>query len=143
MIKLILNHKDLIRQEVPQKMNLIETYDMNIVRYCIDMFHTDVKWDGMFTADDAEERFRNGYKLYVAYYDNNIFGYCWLAPTEIGVRIVNLFCKKTNSLKRYGAVHLLYLMLSKYAYGIITAEADDWNTASIRSAELNGMRRMD
>ena len=127
MINIILRREELIERIVPQNFYLKITTNENVIQYCIDMFNSEIKWDGMFNLDQALDRIKNGDKMYVAYYKDEIFGYCWLRPTFNGFFIMNLFCKKPTALRKIWAIDLMYLLLRDYSTGIITAEVNEFN----------------
>jgi len=133
MIDFVLNKKDLTKRDLPHGLKVGETKDSHIIMTCINLFNKDVSWGGMFDVFEAERRIKDGQKMFVASIDDEIFGYCWLEelnPQEF--YIYNAFSKKTDYLKRYGAIDIVHYIIKNYTRGIIKLKVDVWNTKSLK-----------
>ena len=106
--------------------------DLFIIQECIDSFNSEIVWDKMFTVNDSVIRIKNGDIFFVGYYDNYLFGYCWLNKiTDNLFKIYNVFSKKSNINREYGATDLLYFIIKNHTRGTIISEVDEWNSKSI------------
>ena len=136
LVKKDLIHRDVSNIEVRMSTNLSE------IQKCIDLFNSEIKWEGMFDIKDAERRIILGDRIFIGYYKNQIFGYCWLKMISEGSFLYyNLFSKSEPNERNYGATDLLYLIIKKYTEGEIESLIDDWNQKSIRVAEKLGFVR--
>ena len=127
MINFILNSDDLIYRDISDNIEIIETHDPKIIEYCIEMFNVDIKWDYMFDIDEAQNRILNGHKLFVAYYQKIIYGYCWLNDNII----YNVFSKQHTGKRNYGATDMIYLVIKNHTNGPVKSFVDEWNEKSI------------
>jgi len=130
MINFELKYENLIEREIHNNLIVTETKDLNIIESCINLFNSEIVWDKMFTIKDAEIRIRKGDIFFVGYYDNYLFGYCWLTKNKI-FKIYNVFSKNIPINRIYGATDLLYFVIKNYTSGIIISEVDEWNLKSI------------
>jgi len=141
MIDFRLNKVDLIKRKLPVGLVVNEVTDENIIEGCIKAFKSEVKWNGMFSVSDAMKRIKNGDRFFVGKYDGNIFGYCWLKRAyKDSSEIYNVFSKKTDSPRLYGATDLLYSVIENNTSGVILAKLDDWNIRSIHVFEKLGFK---
>lgn len=109
------------------KSNYIE--HLSIVKECIDLFHTEIKWDGMYTLDEAVERFENGYYNFVLISDNIIYGYFWMNSTFLE----NIFMRSNGIVKKWkGREFASHIINTQYKNVEITNYVDDWNEKSIK-----------
>jgi len=96
----------------------------------------------MFDINDAILRFNNEEKFFVGYWDNNIFGYCWLKKLDTNsYHIYNVFSKHTGTKREYGATDMLYYVIKNNTTGEILANIDDWNEKSINVFNKLGFAR--
>ena len=132
MITFTTKQKDLIDRKISSEINIIQTEDVNIIQQCIDMFNSEIKWNDMFDLNRAIDRIKNGNKMFVAFYKNQLFGYCWLESISLNTySIFNVFSKKEPVIRNYGATDLLYYVIKNHTHGNIIASVDEWNTKSI------------
>jgi RimJ/RimL family protein N-acetyltransferase len=132
MITFSLEPTDLIQRKLSTKLVITESTDVVVIGQCIDMFNWELDWDGMFNIDTALERIMNGDRLYVARYDTELFGYCWLHQSdESQYKIYNVFSKSSQFKRNYGASDMLYYVISNYVNGNVYANVDSWNRKSI------------
>lgn len=115
----------------------ITNYKQNIsdIKYCINLFNSEIDWDDMWTLSDAIKRFESGEIMYMAKSNNIPIGYVWLNDDFA----YNLFMTKKRNHKNdvYDFFkHSLYDM-KKHA-SLIKAHIDDWNIASQKVAERSG-----
>jgi hypothetical protein len=132
MIRFSIRYNDLIDRELSNNINIIQIEDLNTIKQCIDMFNNEVVWNDMFDLNGALKRIKNGNKMFVGYYKNEIFGYCWLEKILLNTYcIFNVFSKKEPINRNYGATDLLYYVIKNHTNGNIIASVDEWNTKSI------------
>jgi hypothetical protein len=127
MINFILNSDDLIYRDISDKIEIVETHDPQTIEYCINMFNNEINWDGMFDIGEAQNRILNGHKLFVAYYQKIIYGYCWL-NNDI---LYNVFSKQYIGNRNYGATDMIYVVIKNYTNGPVKSFVDEWNEKSI------------
>jgi hypothetical protein len=127
MINFILNRDDLIHRNISDNIQIVETHESQIIEHCIEMFNNEINWDGMFNIDEAQNRILNGHKFFVAYYEKNIYGYCWLNDNTI----YNVFSKQHTGKRNYGATDMIYVVIKNHTDGPIKSFVDEWNVKSI------------
>lgn len=143
MIRFSINYKDLIDREVSNDISIIKNEDANVIQQCIDMFNSEIQWDDMFDLNRAINRIKNGNKMFVGYYQNEIFGYCWLETISLNTySIYNVFSKKEPIIRNYGATDLLFTVIKNYTHGNIIASVDEWNTKSINVFNKLGFKQI-
>ena len=132
MIDYILTRENLIERELPEYIYITDETNETIIKNCIEFFNQEIKWDGMFDLDEAKRRINNGDKFFTGYQNGMIFGYCWLTKLDTGHYIIyNVFSRKTEQPRTYGATDMLYYVIKHHTFGIVSAEVDDWNIKSI------------
>jgi hypothetical protein len=127
MINFILYPNNLIDRNVSEDIETKETYDYQVIKHCIKMFNDEISWDMMFNLDEAQDRILNGHKFFVAYYKNEIYGYCWLDDNII----YNVFSKQQTDKRNYGATDMIYLIIKNHINGPVKSFVDEWNEKSI------------
>ena len=142
MIGFKLVKKDLIHRDASNIEIRIST-DLPEIQKCIDLFNSEIKWEGMFDIKEAQRRIDLGDLMIIGYYNKKIFGYCWLKTiSRESFLYYNLFSVSTSEKRNYGATDLLYLVIEKYTNGEIESFIDEWNYKSIRVAEKLGFKRI-
>lgn len=131
MINFHLIREKLIPRNLSNDLLVVQTESEYILQECINMFNSEIKWDGMFSIKDTKERFEMGDKFFAAYYEGKLFGYCWLSNENNIYKVYNVFSKKTDYHRKYGATDVLYYVIKNYTNGTVIAEVDEWNTKSI------------
>ena len=132
MINLELFSDNINYRKMPYNVFVVETIDENTIKTCIDMFNSQIIWDKQFTIEIAKDRLASGEQFFVGYFDNIIFGYCWLKTHDKNKkRIYNVFSFSTKFKRNYGATDMLYDVIVKNVNGIVDAEVDDWNVKSL------------
>jgi|694.fasta_scaffold06682_17 hypothetical protein len=132
MIEYKLKYEDLIQRNIHSDFKIVEISDDTIIQYCIDLFNSEINWDGMFNLQAAEDRIERGDKMFVSYYKGEIVGYCWLKCIDSTTYyIYNVFIKTTNYSRMYGATDMLFYVIQNYTNTNILTNIDDWNIRSI------------
>jgi hypothetical protein len=112
---------------------------LSIVKECIDLFHTEIKWDGMYNLDDAIQRFNDGYYNFVLISDNIIYGYIWSIWHDRILFFENMFMRKFKINKKWkGREFLSSIINTNYNNCEIYYYVDSWNTASIKMTKSLG-----
>lgn len=102
---------------------------LHLVKECINLFNTEIEWDGMYTADDAIQYFENGYFNFVLISDNIIYGYFWMN----GDFLQNVFMRNIGITKKWkGREFISHIINTQYKDIEITNYIDDWNEKSIK-----------
>jgi hypothetical protein len=141
MIKYELKYENLIQRNIHPDFKIVETIDNTVIKNCIDLFNSKIKWDGMFGLDEAKERIKSGDKMYVGYFENNIVGYCWMKPiNNYEYYLYNVFIEQDSINRNFGATDLAYLIIKYHTKGLITLDIDEWNTKSQKVAEKMGFK---
>jgi hypothetical protein len=142
-MRFILYPKNFINQNVIcpfiqiDKSNYIK--HLSIVKECIDLFHTEIKWDGMYNLDDAIQRFNDGYYNFVLISDNIIYGYIWSIWHDRILFFENMFMRKFKINKKWkGREFLSSIINTNYNNCEIYYYVDSWNTASIKMTKSLG-----
>jgi hypothetical protein len=119
------------------KSNYIE--HLSLVKECIDLFNAEIKWDGMYTLDDAIQRFETGYSNFVLISDGIIYGYIW-SIWETGILFFeNMFMRKFKINKKWkGREFLSSIINTHYNNCEICYYVDSWNIASIKMTKSLG-----
>lgn len=144
MIKVHLVYDELISRVIPNNVIICSTEDTQLVSECIDLFNAEIKWDGMFTIDDAINRFKHGQRFFVGYYKDTLFGYCWVQTFDTDTHIIfNVFSKHTDYKRTYGATDILHHVIkNELAVGNVIAYVDDWNVKSLNVFNKLGFKQL-
>jgi hypothetical protein len=139
MLKYELKYDDLIDYNVHTDFTMVEAVDEKIIVDCINLFNSEIKWDGMFDTNEALDRIKRGEKMFVGYKNKDIFSYCWIRKIdEQSYYIYNVFSKKPKTLRKIGVMDLLCLVIKYYTKGKIICEVDEWNIQSKKITEKLG-----
>ena len=110
-----LEYEKLIGRNIPDALSVIDVVDPDIIGHCINMFNSEILWDGMFTMDEAKNRIENGDRFFVGKYDGDIFGYCWMKKVAENIyELYNVFSKKSDHKKTYGATDMVYCIIKNH-----------------------------
>lgn len=132
MIDFQLNYRDLTYRDTPTRLTVYQTEDLNEIQESIDNFNKEISWDKMFDLNVALDRIKNGDKFFVAKYNEDLVGHCWLKErTDNEYYIYNVFTKRLPEIREYGATDMLYLVIKNNTTGMIYSEVDEWNEKSI------------
>ena len=141
MIKYKLKYEDLIDHNIHPDFKILEVTDTIVIQKCIDLFNSEIQWNGMFNIQEALHRIERGEKMFVGYKNEDIFCYCWIRrDDEQMYYIYNVFSKKPKSLRKIGVIDLLYSVIKYHTIGKIIGEVDEWNTQSKKVTEKLGFR---
>ena len=141
MIQYKLNCEDLIEHNIHPDFKLVEVTNDIIIQKCINLFNSEIQWNDMFDSNEALDRIKRGEKMFVGYKNEDVFSYCWIRQdNEQSYYLYNVFSKKPKSLRKIGAIDLLYLVIKHYTIGKIIVEIDEWNTQSQKIAEKIGFK---
>jgi RimJ/RimL family protein N-acetyltransferase len=107
----------------------------------INQFNLELKWDGMWSVTEAENRLIDGWKLIVFNSNDKIKGWYWL--DKIGVSR-NLYINKEYRNRGIGREMNLALfnICKKVNMNEIVCYIDDWNISSIKCIENSGWSRV-
>lgn len=107
----------------------------------IDMFNSEIKWDGMWTVDVAKDRLKNNWKLLVLTINNKICGWYWLDVEN--KETYNLFVSKKYQNQKYGfKLSVCMLNLAKeLKIDKLKCKVNDWNLVSIGLQEKLGWKQ--
>lgn len=112
---------------------------LSIIKDCIDLFHAEIKWEGMYTLDDAIKRFNNGYCNFVLISDNIIYGYVWSIQKGSTLFFENVFMKTLKINKKWkGRDFISSIISNHYSNHQINVYVDNWNVASIKMTKSLG-----
>ena len=141
MIKYELKYENLIQRNIHPDFKIVETIDNTVIKNCIDLFNSKIKWDNMFGLEEAKKRIKSGDKMYVGYFENNIVGYCWMKEiNNYEYYLYNVFIEQDSINRNFGATDLAYLIIKYHTKGLITLDIDEWNTKSQKVAEKMGFK---
>ena len=141
MIKYKLKYEDLIDHNIHRDFKIVEATDADIIQKCIDLFNSEIEWNGMFDIKKALNRIERGEKMFVGYKNEDIFCYCWIRQdNEQEYYLYNVFSKKPKSLRKMGVIDLLYSVIKYHTIGKIIGEVDEWNKQSQKVTEKLGFR---
>jgi hypothetical protein len=141
MIKYELKYENLIQRNIHPDFKIIETTDNAVIKNCIDLFNSKIKWDNMFGLEEAKKRIKSGDKMYVGYFENNIVGYCWMKEiSNYEYYLYNVFIEQDSTNRNFGATDLSWLIIKYHTKGLITLDIDEWNAKSQKVAEKMGFK---
>ena len=142
MVRYKLNYCDLVERQIGVDFHIKETNDDEVIEYCIEMFNSKIKWDGMFDLAGAKNRIKNGDKLFVGYCDETVVGYCWMKMIELGnYYLYNVFINEESKNRKYGATDLSFLIIKNNTCGKIYIDIDEWNKKSQNVAKKLGFKK--
>lgn len=132
MIDFTIQYEDLIERKIPDFVYISQMNDETVIKNCIDFFNSEIEWSGMFDLEEAKRRLKCGDKFFVGYQNGKIFGYCWITQIDPKLfKIYNVFSRKTEEPRIYGATDMLFNVIKNHTHGTIIAEVDEWNIKSI------------
>jgi hypothetical protein len=143
MLHFSLNVEKLPLRAKNEIIEVFETKDPKIIQESIDNFNKEIKWDGMFDLEEAKKRFLNNSIMFVAKYNESLYGHCWLAKiSDFNYKIYNVYSKKTEILRNYGGTDMLYYVIKNHTKGNVEADVDDWNVKSINMFKKLGFKEI-
>lgn len=112
---------------------------LSIVKECIDLFHIEVNWDGMYTLDDAIQRFETGYSNFVIISDGIIYGYIWSIWEDKILFFENMFMRNNQIVKKWKGREFLSSIINNHCNNCeVYYYVDSWNIASIKMTQSLG-----
>jgi hypothetical protein len=113
--------------------NLNFEYNKDYILDSIHNFNSEIKWDNMFTLDEANNRVFNNMRMYIGLIDSEVFGHVWFKDYNDGVYLFNLFVKNNTIDKTYTGSEFTSDIINRFETQYpIYADVDDWNVKSIR-----------
>jgi hypothetical protein len=142
MVRYELNYCDLVERQISPDFHIEEVDDDEVIKHCIDMFNSKIKWDGMFDLIEAKNRIKTGDKLFVGYFGEIVVGYCWLKMIELeNYYLYNVFINEESKNRKYGATDLSFLIIKNNTTGKIYIDIDEWNKKSQNVAKKLGFKK--
>jgi hypothetical protein len=111
----------------------LDTFDSNIpiINQCIELFKSQLEWDGMFDISEARMRIVSGDIMYVGI-DDEVYSYLWVNDNPNYYFIYNVFSNNIRNNPNYTGKDLLYSVIKSYLLDKdCRCEIDEWNIKSI------------
>lgn len=116
----------------------INQYEL-VIRKCIELFNSEIKWDQMWNLQNSFDRLNNDQILYVLISDEDPIGFVWLDETYL----YNTFVSKK---REDGMSHwfLQNVIIDRFNNNVefIELYTEEWNTRSIRFWEKLGFKKL-
>jgi len=107
--------------------------NLNLIEDSIEHFNSEIKWENMFTIDDALKRINNGMIMYIGMLDSNIFGHVWFEDCKDGRVLFNLFVRNQIQKKEYTGKEFVSDVIHRFEHKKpVYSEVDEWNEKSIK-----------
>jgi len=113
----------------------LTTEDTSIITQCIDLFNSELTWDGMFDLDTAIFRFNKNHRMFALMYNDQVLGHTWFDDSYM----YNFFVSETRvegDSKDF--CHYVCKLIGKE----ITGHIDVFNTKSQKFFEDIGFTRI-
>lgn len=108
----------------------------------IDNFNSEIKWDEMFTLDEAKNRVFNNMRMYIGLVDSKVFGHAWFKNYEDGSYLFNLFVKNKVKTENYTGTEFVSDIINRFENEYpIYADVDEWNEKSIKLLSRLGFKK--
>jgi hypothetical protein len=121
--------------------NLNFEYNKDYILDSIHNFNSEIKWDNMFTLDEANNRVFNNMRIYIGLIDSQVFGHVWFKDYKDGIYLFNLFVKNNIIDKTYTGTEFTSDIINRFETQYpIYADVDNWNVKSIRLFKKLGFR---
>jgi RimJ/RimL family protein N-acetyltransferase len=123
----------------------LDTFDSNIpiINQCIELFNSQLEWDGMFDISEAKRRVVGGDTMYVGI-DDKVYSYLWVNVNPTYYFIYNVFSNNIRNNPNYTGKDLLYSVIKSYLLDKdCRCEIDEWNIKSINLAKKMGFIQTD
>jgi hypothetical protein len=115
----------------------------HLIQECIDYFNYEIKWDKMFSFNQALIRISNGMMFYVCMGDNEPMGYVWFKGNDDDRILFNLFFRNKNVIKKYNGKEFVSSVINTYEKNkVIFCEVDEWNEKSIKLFKKVGFQEL-
>ena len=114
------------------------------IKFLIDSFNAEYKWDGMFDFNDVQNRISLGHYFFILYYGHNAIGYIFYEPKENDeFYLYNLYvtnCYERPSFSPQWFINKSINLLPK-GFLKITCVCEDWHTAAHNVFTQNGFTK--
>jgi GNAT superfamily N-acetyltransferase len=138
-VKFKINLENYNTTRIPYSISEVDsnTFNLNELSEEIYTFNEELKWDGMWNLNDAENRLKNNWRLIIFNPGGMIRGWYWVDDTGI---CQNLYINKEYRNKGIGKyMHLaLFNICKKINMSEVICYIDDWNISSIKCAQNAG-----
>jgi RimJ/RimL family protein N-acetyltransferase len=111
----------------------LDTFDSNIpiINQCIELFNSQLEWDGMFDISEARRRVVGGDTMYVGI-DDEVYSYLWVNDNPNHYFIYNVFSNNIRNNPNYTGKDLLYSVIKSHLLDKdCKCKIDEWNIKSI------------
>lgn len=108
----------------------------------INNFNSEIKWNEMFTLEEASSRISNNMRMYIGLIDSKVFGHVWFRNYKDGSYLFNLFVKNKAKTENYTGTKFTSDIISRFENEYpIYANVDEWNEKSIKLFDRLGFKR--
>jgi hypothetical protein len=108
----------------------------------IDNFNSEIKWDEMFTLDEAKNRVFSNMRVYVGLVDSKVFGHAWFKDYKDGSYLFNLFVKNKGKVENYTGTEFTSDIINRFENNYsVYCDVDEWNEKSIKLLNRLGFKR--
>ena len=115
---------------------LVTKREVEVIQSAIDLFNSEISWDGMFDVEEAIGRMDNGERFYVLHEEGKILGYIWIKKDSY---YYNFFVTQNRTKGDSQAFFCNVL------YGTITEDINFWvardNARSLAFFDKMGFKR--
>ena len=73
---------------------LVTKNEIDIIQKAIDLFNSEISWDGMFNVEEALERMSNGERFYILHEEGKLLGHIWVKNNSY---VYNFFVTKNRT----------------------------------------------
>jgi hypothetical protein len=112
---------------------------IELIQLSIDKFNSEIKWDGMWDLNEAQERVSRNQKLYLFLEENSPIGHVWY----IGEFLYNAFVssKRNKGTSQWFMCKTIEDRFNN-GYDTITLYTEDWNIRAIKFWEKLGFSKL-
>ena len=108
----------------------------------INNFNSEIKWDKMFTLEEASSRVSNNMRMYIGIIDLKIFGHVWFKDYKDGSYLFNLYVKNKAKTENYTGTKFTSDIINRFENEYpIYADVDEWNEKSIKLFSRLGFKK--
>jgi hypothetical protein len=108
----------------------------------INNFNSEIKWDKMFTLEEASSRVSNNMRMYIGIIDLKIFGHVWFRDYKDGSYLFNLYVKNKAKTENYTGTKFTSDIINRFENEYpIYADVDEWNEKSIKLFSRLGFKK--
>jgi RimJ/RimL family protein N-acetyltransferase len=107
----------------------------------INNFNIELKWDEMFTFEEASSRIYNNMKVYIGLIDSKVFGHLWFRDYKDGSYAFNLFVKNRAKTENFIATEFASDVLNRFENKYpVYCDVDEWNKKSLKLVSRLGFK---